>query len=74
MKKALVLLNDKLSGMDAHFVANVHDEWQIEAHESVSQRVGELGVEAIEQAGLDFNLRCGLTGEYQIGDSWSETH
>jgi len=74
MKKALVLLNDKMSGMDAHFVANVHDEWQIEALEDVSQRVGELGVEAIEQAGLEFNLRCSLTGEYQIGDSWSETH
>ena len=74
MKKALVLLNDKMSGMDAHFVANVHDEWQIEVHASVSQRVGELGVEAIEQAGLDFNLRCGLTGEYNVGNNWADTH
>ena len=49
-------------------------EEYIEALEDVSQRVGELGVEAIEQSGLEFNLRCGLTGEYNVGNNWADTH
>ena len=31
-------------------------------------------VEAIEKAGKHFNLRCPLTGEYKVGENWSETH
>ena len=46
MKKALVTLNNRMrdQGLDAHFVANVHDEWQIEAEEMCSDTVGNLGV------------------------------
>ena len=74
MKQALVNLQESIKDLDAHFVANVHDEWQIEAHKDVADKVGELGIAAIEQAGKDFNLKCELTGEYNVGNNWADTH
>jgi len=76
MKKALVILenNIRLNTLDAKFVANIHDEWQIQVLENQADFVGRLGVEAIEKAGQHYNMRCPLTGEYKIGDSWYETH
>ena len=74
MKQALVLLQEKIKGLDAHFVANVHDEWQIEVREDQAEQVGQLGVEAIREAGNILELKCPLDGEYKIGDDWSETH
>jgi len=76
MKKALELLNDYIieHDLDAHFVANIHDEWQIEVVKKDAKKVGELGVLAIQNAGLEFNTKCPLDGEYHIGDNWSETH
>tara|TARA_A100001015_G_scaffold278966_1_gene339665 strand:- start:169 stop:810 length:642 start_codon:yes stop_codon:yes gene_type:complete len=74
MKKALIIFNEKIAHLDAHFVANVHDEWQIEAEETIADSVGNLGVEAIIQAGVELNLNCPLDGEYNVGSNWSETH
>ncbi len=74
MKEALVLLNNSLSSYDSHFVANVHDEWQIEAFEDIADTVGQLGVNAITHAGISLGLNCPLTGEYKVGNNWSETH
>jgi len=33
-----------------------------------------LAVECIERTGKHFQLRVPLTGEYKIGNNWSETH
>jgi len=76
MKKALVMLDDslKLNTIDYKFVANIHDEWQIEVKESQAEFTGELAVKSIIEAGEHFNLRCPMGGEYKIGDNWSETH
>ena len=76
MKQALVLLNEKLrrAKINYKFVANVHDEWQIEVEESRADEAGKLGVQAIEEAGRVLNMRCPLTGEYKVGNSWKETH
>ena len=76
MKQALINLNNKIkeNNLDANFVANVHDEWQIEVAEGEAETLGKLGVESIKQAGLDFNLRCPLDGEYNVGENWSESH
>lgn len=76
MKKALCLLEDKLklNSINYKFVANIHDEWQIEVKESQSDFVGQIAVESICLAGQHFKLRCPLDGEYKIGDSWYETH
>ena len=76
MKKALSLLDSKLklNTIDYKFVANIHDEWQVEVRESQADFVGLRAVEAIIEAGEYFNLRCPLDGEYKVGDNWSETH
>jgi DNA polymerase I len=76
MKKALVMLDDllKLNTIDYRFVANIHDEWQIEVKESQADFVGEMAVKCIIEAGEHFNLRCPMDGEYRVGDNWSETH
>jgi len=76
MKKALCILADRLqlSGTPHKFVANIHDEWQIEVLECRANKVGQLAVDSIIKAGKHFNLRCPMDGEYKIGDNWSETH
>ena len=76
MKRALVMLQAliKLQALDAKFVANIHDEWQMEVREDIVDFVGQLAVGCIEKAGEYYNMRCPLTGEYKIGGNWSETH
>ena len=76
MKQALVLLEEALTkfDIDYKFVANVHDEWQIEVEESRADEAGQLGAKAIELAGKELKMRCPLAGEYKVGNSWKETH
>ena len=76
MKEALVKFDKiiKEKNYDAKFVANVHDEWQLEVREDQADDVGRWGVECIRNAGKAFQLLCPLDGEYKIGDNWSETH
>jgi len=58
----------------AQQVVWVHDEIQVECLEKDAEQVGQLAVKAIKDTGEYFNLRLPLTGEYKIGDNWSETH
>ena len=76
MKKALVLLDKtlQLNTVDYKFVANIHDEWQIEVPKDKAEFIGKFAVDSIIKAGEHFNLRCPLDGEYKIGGNWSETH
>ena len=76
MKKALVLLTNKIkvNNIDATVVANIHDDWQIQVKKSQADLVGQMGVDAIEEAADHFKLRCPLTGQYKVGSDWSETH
>ncbi len=76
MKKALILFYKDLTNRKIPFklVANVHDEWQVEVSEQFADEVGQSGVRAIQNAGLEFKMNCPLTGEYKIGDTWKETH
>jgi DNA polymerase I len=76
MKKALIILNRKLQKvkLNAHFVVNCHDEFQIEVIEKDAEKVGKMAVDAIKEAGEAFKLRCPLTGEYKVGNNWAETH
>lgn len=76
MKKALVLLDKKIKAatIDARFVANVHDEFELEVAEPYVELVGKMAVDSMKEAGEYFKLRCPLTGEYKIGTTWRETH
>ena len=76
MKKSLILLTEKMkcSNILGSFVANVHDEWQIETTKEHAESVGEASVQAIRDAGLALKLRCPLDGEFKIGTNWASTH
>ena len=76
MKKALVILDDYAEqwNIDYKFVGNIHDEVQTEVAEAQAEKFGWLAVECLKAAGLYYNLRCPLDGEYQVGTTWSETH
>ena len=76
MKVALVLFNRKIkeNNFDAKFVANIHDEWQLEVLESQAEQIGKLGVDSIIETGKVLEMLCPLDGEYKIGNNWNETH
>ena len=59
---------------DVQQVVWVHDEIQVECLEEDAEAIGKLAVESIERTGEYFNLRLPLTGQYKIGNNWSETH
>jgi len=77
MKRALISLDNKIKSspnVDAGFVANIHDEWQIEVNEFHADMVGKWGVDSIREAGEHYKLNCPLDGEYKVGGNWNETH
>jgi DNA polymerase I-like protein with 3'-5' exonuclease and polymerase domains len=80
MKEALVILDVRLQalgmtpGVDYEFVANVHDEWQIECLPQHVETIKREGPESIRQAGISLNFRCPLRGSAVHGQSWADTH
>lgn len=79
MKKALVMLDESLNQYRTpdrivEFVANIHDEWQIETHEEIADDVGRIAADAIRRSGEYFKFRCPLSGSYGVGRNWAETH
>lgn len=76
MKQAMIILDGKIrkEKLDAHFVVNVHDEWQLEVLEKDAERVGQLAVESLEETTKELDLFCPLTGEYKVGSTWADTH
>ena len=76
MKKALVLLDDYATQhkIDYKFIGNIHDEIQSEVVTEQAEKFGWLAVECIKAAGISFDLRCPLDGEYKVGSTWAETH
>lgn len=76
MKKALVIFDDKRKAnkWPVKYVANVHDEAQLECPKDIAEEVGKAFRQSIIEAGEFYNLRCPLDGEYKIGANWRETH
>jgi DNA polymerase-1 len=76
MKKALVIFDNKrvANKWPVKYVANVHDEIQMETSPEFADIVGKACVESIREAGEFFKLRCPLDGEYKYGKSWRHTH
>ncbi|AFM54628.1 T7-like phage DNA polymerase [Celeribacter phage P12053L] len=64
----------KKEGINFKQCAWVHDEWQTEVDEDQAQRLGEIQVQAIKDAGTFFKLNCPMDGEAKIGKSWLDTH
>lgn len=76
MKKALAIFTEFAPqwGLDYKLVGSIHDEYQLEAAAAHADKVGYLMVESIKAAGIAFDMRCPLDGEYKIGENWAETH
>lgn len=84
MKKALVVFHYDLATkagfvvddypVNFAYVANVHDEVQLSADPEIADQLGQLFCQAITQAAERLNMRCPLSGTYQIGNNWKETH
>ena len=76
MKQALVILDDyaRQWKLDYKFIGNIHDEVQSEVAADQAEKYGWLAVECLKAAGMEFNLRCPLDGEYKVGTTWAETH
>lgn len=76
MKQALVILDNyaRQWKLDYKFIGNIHDEVQSEVAADQAEKYGWLAVECLKAAGLEFNLRCPLDGEYKVGTTWAETH
>lgn len=76
MKEALVLMfrEFRRKGLDVLPLLNVHDEVQLSAIPEEAEDVGRIAAWSIMQAGENFDLRCPLAGDYDIGATWAETH
>jgi hypothetical protein len=80
MKKALVLFEDTVATPSrsasalVEYVANVHDEFQIETEETHAESIGRGAAECIRLAGEFYKFRCPLAGSFGVGRSWRETH
>ena len=76
MKKALVIFDDKrkANNWTVKYVANVHDEAQLECPKDIAEEVGKAFKQSIIEAGEHYKLRCPLDGEYKIGANWRQTH
>lgn len=76
MKQALVLLDDYAQQWNLNYklIGNIHDEVQSEVVADQAEKYGWLAVECLKAAGVHFNLRCPLDGEFKVGRTWSETH
>lgn len=60
--------------LDAHFVATVHDEYQLEVRDDHVERVKELCLKAMLKAGEYLNINVPMEGDVHVGNNWSETH
>jgi DNA polymerase I-like protein with 3'-5' exonuclease and polymerase domains len=57
-----------------HQVIWVHDEIQVECPADIAEDIGKIAVDSIIRTGKHFDIRLPLTGEYNVGNNWSETH
>lgn len=84
MKKALQVFHYDLCVKEGYVVddlpvhfnycANVHDEVQLTCDKEHAETLGKLFAKSIEIAGERLELKCPVSGSYDIGSSWRETH
>lgn len=60
--------------IDAFWVGNIHDEWQLDCLPEHAERLGELACRAMRVAGRFLKFRVPMDGNYAIGATWAETH
>lgn len=63
-----------IEGEDYKQVAFIHDEIQVIVKNGIEDEVGKIAIDSISNAGKLLNLKVPLTGEYNFGSNWAETH
>lgn len=66
--------NGLVWGRDYMQLLWVHDEVQCAVRRDKADLLGKLCVQAIEEVGEQYGLKCPITGEYDLGESWKDTH
>lgn len=61
-------------GRDYIIRAWVHDELQVTVRKDIHEELGYVTIKAIESAGQALSLRCPVTGEFKVGQSWKDCH
>lgn len=76
MALGAILLDQKIrkEGLDAWKVGDIHDEWQWDCHPRDADRVCELGLASLTEAGEILKLNIPISGTAKIGKTWAETH
>lgn len=80
MSKAYNLANQRLKekgyiyGLDYGFVCWMHDEFNIECKEGISEEVKKVSEQSIVDAALFFNIDCPHIGDGKIGRTWYAVH
>jgi len=74
MKRALVILEDKVKHINYHHVLNIHDEMQVEVAIGFEDEFGRMAIEAFKEAGEYYDMKCPMDAEYKIGHHWGLTH
>jgi DNA polymerase-1 len=74
MKQALIFTRERACHLDWRQLMVVHDEIQSQVLKTQADELGKLQIQAMADAGVFFDLRCPISGEYRVGNNWSETH
>jgi DNA polymerase I len=76
MKWWLIELDERLKRVRIpyKFVANVHDEVQIETPEFYGTKIAKIGLNCFKYVTERFSLNCPLAGDAKVGLTWAETH
>lgn len=63
-----------LDGKPVRRLIYYHDEYMYEAHPDVADKVLELGIKSIVEAGKALKLHVPLEADGSIGDTWADVH
>lgn len=76
MKKAKIIALKKIKErrIDALFVGDIHDEWQVDVAKDDVDALREVFTEAFREAGEFFNYRLPIECDSKVGLTWAETH
>jgi len=80
MKMAIAMMDEWLKneglerGVDYELMLWVHDELQFECRPEVAETLGKAAAACIEEAAVRLGFRVPMSGTYDVGANWSETH
>ncbi len=70
LKKSLLLINQRIRGLDVQLILQVHDELVLETHESIVDQISTVVSEAMAEAAEPIDVPVNIG----VGDNWDEAH